>query len=292
MSALVFFAVDVATADLTADDRLLAEAIVAAGGEVVPVIWGARIPEHGTLVIRSTWDYVEDPNRFLEWLAQLDADEVAVYNPTSLLRWNLHKRYLLDLRERGVAIVPTEVLPKRHGVDLGDLMRCRGWDDAVIKPAIGGTARLAFHVGEGGPGVAQRHLDEMLAHEDALVQQFVPSVPSIGETSVIAIGAVVTHAVHKRAAAGEWRVQAEFGGSTSLATVGAQLAAAARRAIVAVQPTPLYARIDLVEATNGELQVIELELVEPELFLRFAPHAATRMADLLRHDTTRRDRTL
>ena len=187
--------------------------------------------------------------------------------------------------------MPTVVVPKQHVADLGELMRLHGWDDAVIKPAIGGTARLALHVGDCEPDAAQRHLDEILAHEDALVQRFVPSILSTGETSVIAIGGVITHAVHKGAAKGDWRVQAEFGGSVELVDVGDRLAAAARRAIEAVQPTPLYARIDLVEATSGELNVIELELVEPELFFRLAPHAATRMAQLLRHHKPRRDRT-
>jgi glutathione synthase/RimK-type ligase-like ATP-grasp enzyme len=120
-----------------------------------------------------------------------------------------------------------------------------------------------------------------LANEDALVQQFVASVPAAGETSVIMIGGVVTHAVHKRAAGGEWRVQAEYGGTSELIPVDGRLAAAARVAIEAIEPTPTYARVDLVESTNGELQVIELELVEPELFFRFSAPAATLMADLL-----------
>ena len=287
----MFLAVDLATTDLTADDRVFANALEAAGAEVVPVVWGARLPRHGKLVIRSTWDYVDDPNRFLTWLGELDADEVAVFNPTSLLRWNVHKRYLIELCERGVSIVPTVVVPRQHAADLGELMRLHDWDDAVIKPAIGGTARLALHVGDCEPDAAQRHLDEMLAHEDALVQRFAPSIKFAGETSVIAIGGVITHAVHKRVANGEWRVQAEFGGSVELVDVGDRLVVAARRAIEAVQPTPLYARIDLIEAISGELHVIELELVEPELFFRLAPHAAIRMAQLLRHHKPHRDRT-
>jgi hypothetical protein len=95
---------------------------------------------------------------------------------------------------------------------------------------------------------------------------------------------VVTHAVHKRALAGEWRVHAEFGGSSEPIALDDRLAAAARTAIAAVQPTPTYARVDLVEDPTGELQLIELELVEPELFFRHAPNAAPRLAHhLLTH---------
>ena len=120
-------------------------------------------------------------------LGELDVDDVTVFNPTSLLRWNLHKRYLVELGQRGVSIVPTVVVPKQHVADLRELMRLHGWDDAVVKPAIGGTARLVLHVGDCEPDAAQRHLDEILTHEDALVQRFVPSILSTGETSVIAI---------------------------------------------------------------------------------------------------------
>jgi glutathione synthase/RimK-type ligase-like ATP-grasp enzyme len=284
VSTPVFLAVDAATADLTGDDRVLAEAIVAAGSEALPVVWGERLPPASMLVIRSTWDYVEDPNRFVGWLSELDAGGVVVHNPTSLLRWNLHKRYLVDLIGRGVPTVPTVVLSQGDHVELGALLRGRSWNDAVIKPAIGGTARLAVHVEAVGIAVAQGHLDELLAAEDAIVQQFVPSVPLVGETSVIAIGGVVTHAVRKRVTAGEWRVHAEFGGRSEAILVDDRLASAAHTAIAAVQPIPTYARVDLVENPTGELQLIELELVEPELFFRLAAHAATRLAhDVLTH---------
>ena len=280
MSAPVLLAVDAASEDLTADDTVLAEAIAATGREVVPVVWGQPVPKDATVVVRSTWDYVEQPDRFLAWLAELDAAEVDVFNPTSLLRWNLHKRYLLELAERGVSIVPTVVVAQHDRVELGALMRSRGWADAVVKPAIGGTARLAHHVGHGGVEAAQRHLDALLAGEDVLVQQFIASVPVAGEVSVVAIDGVVTHAVRKISASGEWRVQVEFGGSAHLISISDDLAAAAQRAIGAAPRTPLYARIDLVDGDDVPL-VMELELVEPELFFLLAPHAATRIAQFL-----------
>jgi glutathione synthase/RimK-type ligase-like ATP-grasp enzyme len=266
---------------LTADDRVLAEAIVAAGREAVPVIWGEPLPVAATLAIRSTWDYVEDADRFAAWLDQLDADGVAVHNPTSLLRWNLHKGYLPDLARHGVPTVPTVVVPRSQRVDVGQLLHRHGWDDAVVKPAIGGTARLAVHVDAIGVVAAQRHVEELLVDEDAIVQQFVASVPSTGEISVIVIGGVVTHAIRKRAAEGGWRVQSEYGGTSEPIVLDDRLATAARAAVAAVHPSPTYARIDLVEGLTGQLQLIELELVEPELFFGSCVEAATRMADLL-----------
>ena len=168
-------------------------------------------------------------------------------------------------------------------------MRLHGWHDAVIKPAIGGTARLALHVGDCDPDAAQRHLDGMLAHEDALVQRFIPSILSTGETSVIAIGGVITHAVQKRAPGTTGEFKPSSGGASSWSTSAGPSRRPPDAALEPVRPTPLYARIDLVEATRGELHVIELELVEPELFFRLAPRAATRMAQLLAHHEPCRD---
>lgn len=281
MSGPVFLAVDVSSADLTVDDRVLAEALVAAGREVVPVVWGRPIPPRSTLVVRSTWDYVEDPARFLGWLAQLDADGVDVLNPTPLLGWNLHKRYLVEMQALGVSIVPTVVVPCGRAVDLTELVMSAGWNDAVVKPAIGGSSRLTMHVGDRPAHDAQRHLDRIVTAGDALVQRFVPSVRSTGETSVIVLGGVVSHAVRKTVADGDWRVRSEFGGDARLVPVDDRLASTAQLAVEAVGTTPLYARVDLVEGHDGDLQVMELELVEPELFFRLAPHAGPRIAELL-----------
>lgn len=278
MSGPVYLATDAATAGLTEDDQVLADAFAAVGREARPVVWGERLPSGSTLVIRSTWDYIEHPDRFQRWLEELDADGVLVHNPTSVLRWNLHKGYLLDLDERGVPTVPTMLVRRGRGVALDALLREQGWDDAVVKPAIGGTARLAMHVGAVGVDAAQLHLDDLVVQEDAVVQAFVPSVRAAGELSVIVIGGEVTHAVRKRARPGEWRVQSEYGGRSELIDLDDRLASAALAATGAVRPAPTYARVDLVEDPNGQLRVIELELVEPELFFRLHPAAAARLA--------------
>lgn len=97
------------------------------------------------VVIRSTWDYIVHPAAFVAWLDHLDGEQAIVHNPTSLLRWNAHKGYLVDLARRGLPVVPTALVARGDPITLDDLFRQHGWDDVVIKPAVGGTARFTEH---------------------------------------------------------------------------------------------------------------------------------------------------
>jgi hypothetical protein len=243
VGSVVLLAVDEATAELTFDDALLASAMAARGLRPQPHVWGRSVEPGATVIIRSTWDFVERPAEFSAWLEHLDLQRAIVHNPTRLLRWNAHKGYLIDLACRGVPVVETS----------GDV------------------------------GI-EAHLDRLVAYEDAVVQPFMASVTTSGETSVMAIDGRPIDAVIKRPQSGEWRVQAEFGGTAELTELTAELRLITRRALTVVQPTPTYARVDVVRDERGELRVLELELVEPELFFRLSPMLAERFAAHI-HDT-------
>ena len=275
-------AVDAETAGLTSDDRVLAEALGDRGVATEAVVWGRPLPDGATVVLRSVWDYVDEPARFRAWLDMLDAGGVIVHNDTATVRWNMHKGYLLDLAERGVPVVPTTVVAAgTRDADLTAVMDEHGWSDAVVKPAIGATARRTIHVARTGVAAAADHLRTLVAVEDVLVQPFLPAVLDTGETSIVAIAGMVTHAVRKRPARGDWRVQSEFGGTRELVPVEAAHREIAAIALATTEPVPLYARIDVVEGDDADLLLMELELVEPELFFRLAPEAAGRLADVL-----------
>lgn len=276
----ILLAVDAASADLTEDDRVLAAALEARGCAVRPVRWGTEVAPGAVVVIRSTWDYVERPEEFRRWLARLDARAAQVVNPTDTLRWNMHKRYLLDLERRGVPIVPTVLLEPGDGRSLDDIRAAAGWGDVVVKPAIAGTARATVHSGVIGVGAADAHLAALVAQEDALVQPVVDSIRDRGEVSVLAIAGEPRAAVVKVAADGEWRVQSDFGGTARSTALTDDLDAIARRSLAAITPTPVYARVDVVWTTSG-WAVMELELVEPELFFRLHPVLADELADHL-----------
>lgn len=232
------------------------------------------------VVLRSTWDYAGRVDEFRAWLDRLDAGGAVVRNPTDLVRWNLHKSYLLDLAGRGVPVVPTRLVPRGADVSLGEVAAAAGWKDVVVKPAVAATARLTIHEAREGAAGAARHFADLVAVEDVLVQPFLPAVVDEGEVSIVAIGGEATHAVRKRAKPGDWRVQINFGGTDERIALDDELLAVAARALGALDDPPAYARVD-VARHDGRYHLMELELIEPELFFDHAPEAADRLAALL-----------
>jgi glutathione synthase/RimK-type ligase-like ATP-grasp enzyme len=162
---------------------------------------------------------------------------------------------------------------------LDEVCRRNGWGDVVIKPAVGGTARLTEHTGRIGTAAGADHLSRLLAEEDAVVQPVIDSITADGEVSVVAIAGEPVAAFLKRAAPGDWRVQTDFGGTVEPIALTGALAAIATVALDASPPTT-YARVDVVRL-DGRWTVLELELVEPELFFRFHRRLAERLVDAL-----------
>ena len=128
------------------------------------------------------------------------------------MRWNTHKAYLLDLHERGAPVVPTVVLLGGSAASLDGICDAQGWNSVVVKPAVASGGKGARRA-EVGDADAQAHLDDLLAQGDVLVQQFVPAIEHEGEWSVVLVDGRVAHALRKRPAAGDYRVQEEWGGT-------------------------------------------------------------------------------
>lgn len=275
----ITFAVDQSTIELTDDDRHLADSFRRRGVDVRPAVWGESEGQASVVLVRSTWDYTERADDFRCWLDRLDDAGAEVINPTSLLRWNMHKSYLLDLATRGLPVVATELLPMGSTRALDQVMEARGWSAVVIKPAIGATARRTIRADSTTLAESSDHLRDLVEVEDVLVQPFLPSIRN-GELSVVVIGGEVTHTVEKRPSDGEWRVQSDFGGSATRIPVTTEHERAAAAVLALLDVPPTYARVDLVRI-DGNLQLMELELVEPELFFRLAPEAAERLADVI-----------
>ncbi|MEX0690671.1 MAG: hypothetical protein WD934_02655 [Gemmatimonadales bacterium] len=265
------------------DDRILLHALRHRGHAAEPVIWeDQRYPwaDAEAVVIRSAWDYSWRRPAFLAW-----ADAVPrgrLWNAASVVRWNTHKRYLLDLAERGVSVIPTVLVPAGSGANLAAVMSDRDWPDAVLKPAVGQSGRYTQRVRPDDRVAGQAFLDRLLPTEDMLVQRFVPGIGETGEMSLTYFDGTFSHAVRKRAAAGDFRVHDDYGGTVEREAPSAAELRAAEAALEAVDGDLLYARVDLVRGPDGKPTVMELELVEPELFFAHAPESAVRMADAIR----------
>ena len=266
---------------LARDDRALAAALERRGARVTAAVWDdARVAWEGfeAIVLRSCWDYHRRPAAFRAWLRR--CSRLPTWNPAPLVLANLHKRYLLQLAAVGCPIVRTRLLPAGSRCELQGLLAAEQWQEAVVKPAIGATAYRTWRTSELSIEASQQALERLLADSDVLVQRFVPEVVTQGELSFIFFAGAFSHAVLKSARCGEFRVQSDFGGhARRIAPARGQLAVAAK--LVETIPHPwLYARVDAVEV-DGTLQVMELELIEPELFITTAPESAEGFCDAL-----------
>jgi glutathione synthase/RimK-type ligase-like ATP-grasp enzyme len=264
------------------DDQPLADALNAFGVEVVPIPWTEIDPysviDAPPIVLRSTWDYHRLPTMFVAWLDGLaDAGRLTM-NPPQIARDNVDKIYLQALEAAGINIPKTRWLDRVANDTIDRAMSEEGWDRAVLKPRIAATAYGTFLVSKGSflP-------DEDLAParaSGALLQELVPEIIARGETSIVYAGGAFSHAVLKRAKDGEFRVQQDFGGRVEAASPSTSLQSFAASVMRLVPDSCLYARVDVVESSRGPL-LMELELIEPELYFLFVPAAAARLARLI-----------
>lgn len=229
------------------------------------------------VLIRTIWDYFRHHAAFLRWLDRLDALGVRTINDSALLRWNSDKRYLLDLARHGVDIIPTRLA---DAAALPDTLAALAGQTVVIKPSVSGSAWHTLR-GTAGDAALAAAVAQLPRGRDYLVQPFVPEVVSHGEWSLLYFAGAFSHAVLKRPAAGDYRVQGEYGGSAEPAQPDAAILAAAGRALAALAALGhgghAYLRVDGV-VSGGRFLVMELELIEPFLHLAAQPAAAERLA--------------
>ncbi len=257
------------------DDLLLAQSLRARGCETQLAAWddpGVGWGAFDIAVLRSAWNYHLHVDAFVSWIDSLERAGVTLVNSAATVRWNLHKRYLLDLAASGVSVVATELVQAR---DLPERLAEAAWDDIVIKPAVSATAHHTYRMQRGG-AIPDGLVAAMRGVREWIVQPFMRSIIEHGERSAICIDGRVSHVVRKIARSGDFRVQSDFGGSV----VDEPLAADDERFIARVLeslPVPwTYARVDWASAP--EPRVMEAELIEPELFLSRRPASRSQLA--------------
>ncbi len=278
---------------ITDDDRLVVRALAGHGVTVDGIAWDgpAQWETYAAVLPRSTWDFHHRVPEFRRWLDALTVAGVPTLNPSRLLQWNLTKHYLRSLESRGVGIVPTLwATGDDDPPPLAEMVARGGWHGAVVvKPAASASAHGTWvALGRDHDADERRFRASLSASAYGLMlQPFLPEVQAEGEWSLIFLGGRFSHAVIKRPAAGDFRVQAEHGGSSVAARPAVHVVDAAERALHAAagcnQLAPaevLYARVDGV-VHEGRFLVMELEVVEPFLFIASAPEAAARMAQLI-----------
>jgi glutathione synthase/RimK-type ligase-like ATP-grasp enzyme len=264
------------------EEATLVDALAELGATAEIVDWRSSQEwrRYDVVVVRSTWNYQDHHAAFLRWIDAV-ASQTRMMNPPGVMKANTVKTYLRVLAEHGVPVVPTQWITPSDLDEIAEI------GDVVVKPSVGATGS-GLRRFEGSEGVRE-HVASLLHLGEVMIQPFVRSVAEVGETSAVFIGGRFTHAVHKIAREGEFRVQSEFGGTYSLATPTSHSIEVAERAIDALSgghDTLAYARVDLVLDEDGSPLVGEVELVEPDLFLSLNPAAARQLAAFITSRTS------
>jgi glutathione synthase/RimK-type ligase-like ATP-grasp enzyme len=267
--------------DLWDGDRIFLDELRRRGHRAEPAVWDdehADWTQRDAVIVRSCWDYHLKPDRFAGWIDRVSRAGVRLINPAETLRWNMHKGYLFDVARAGGRVPATRVAPRGAGGSLASRLGDASWPAAVVKPAISSTGHGTRLV-RGTPSPEdERAFGEALSAGDVLLQEYVPEVGLRGEWSLVFFDGRYSHAALKRAAPGEFRVHIEWGGTVESGEPPAALIDEAQRLVTAMRLDAAYARVDGTEAGGG-LVVMELELLDPELFFDRHPEAAARLAD-------------
>lgn len=274
MSGVIVLATASDQPDVTASDRLYAEALERRGFSVVGAPWdgpASAFDDASAVILRSTWGYYRAIDAFCAWTEAMAA-QTRLFNPIGLVRWNLRKDYVGKLAAAGVRVPGTHIVGRDESA-IEKVFDDTGWRRAVVKPATGASGHSVELLTRGSiASVLPR-----LAAGDVLVQEFLPEIAE-GELSLVYFDGVFSHAVRKRPPLGEFRVNSRFGATRSAETPPPDVTEQGARALRALPEMPLYARVDGV-VRDGDLIVLEVEVLEPALFLEFDPPAAERFAE-------------
>jgi len=260
-------------------DHLLFEPLAELGWTAEEIPWnrpGVDWASYDAVIIRSTWDYQHQLEQFLATLGQIEA-QTRLFNPLEICRWNSHKSYLRELESRGVRTVPSLWEPQLTAGTVRAAARRFGSEQLIAKPCIGANADDTYRLNTldaagWAPALA------VFAERELILQPFIESILSEGEYSLFYFAGEFSHAIRKRPATGDFRVQEEHGGLIQAVRPAAELQRAATDALSALGQTLLYARVDFVLLDDGQPALIEMELIEPSLYFEQCDAAAARFA--------------
>jgi hypothetical protein len=223
------------------------------------------------LIFKSIWDYFEYPAAFLAWIDILEKNHIKTLNPLHIIKQNQHKFYLRDLQQQGIDIIPTVFIPKNTGLDLS-FLKDNNWERAVIKPAVSGGAYLTKLFSQSQISEIEAEYLPIAQERDLLVQPFMPEIQTMGEISLLFFRGIFSHAVLKKPIGDDYRVQSQFGGQYQTYFPTDTLIETAKNMTKRFGNDLLYARVDGI-LKNNKFLLMEVELIEPDLYFNHAPNA-------------------
>ncbi len=269
------------TTNVMFEDQLVMTGLIKKGLAVKKVAWtDPNFDWKSTkyVLFRTTWDYAEKFNEFADWLMDV-AFKTKLINSYDLVSWNLDKHYMQDLRLEGVHTVETHFIEPKDTRTLAQIHEELGWERTVLKPAISASAKNTFKLSPENISAHEEIFSKLIFDEAMMLQPFLDNILERGEVSLMLIGGKFTHGVIKKAKPGDFRVQDDFGGSVEDYDPTEQEIALAVKTVEACETVPIYARVDIANDLTGIPAVMELEIIEPEMWFRRNSDAADLLAD-------------
>jgi glutathione synthase/RimK-type ligase-like ATP-grasp enzyme len=253
------------------------------GWQVDMVPWRRDVDwdDYDLVYICTPWDYQNDVAAFLDVLETIEQSSPRLVNDLELVLWNLEKTYLEELESRGADIVPSLYFERFDAGRVGTCFDRHGTDRIVLKPVVGANSDHIVVLQDHLSAERAEELQRIYGHRAFFVQPFIDSVQSEGEYSLFFFGSEYSHAILKKPRAGDFRTQEEHGADILSVDVPAALVETAAGVLGVVSPQPVYVRADFVRASGDRFLLMELELIEPSLYLRADPCAASRFARAL-----------
>lgn len=220
------------------------------------------------LIFRNTWDYFEKETEFNLWLHQIEKLGVKTLNSIEIIQQNKHKFYLRELEKKGIPIIPTIFIDKTNNLNLSEIIP-KKWKKVVIKPAFSGGAYLtsAFEISE--IASINNQYKVIALEKELLLQEFIPEIKTLGETSFIFFNKKFSHCINKKPVDGDFRIQVQFGGKYSGIQPSLSLIEKAQKVIDVFESDLLYARVDGI-VIGEELYLMEIECIEPDLYFEYS----------------------
>jgi glutathione synthase/RimK-type ligase-like ATP-grasp enzyme len=262
-------------------DHLLFEPLEQLGWSVEEVSWRNRQVDWSqfeVVVIRSPWDYQQDPGAFMDVLEEIEQSSAALENSLDLVKWNIDKTYLRDLKKQGIEIVPSLWREHFNAQEWPDFYEELQSEEIIIKPTVSANADDTYRIKRSESDHSSDKLSSIFADRPFMVQPFMDKIITEGEFSVFFFGDTYSHTILKTPKAKDFRVQEEHGGTLKTVEPGEDLLRSAYKLLEVITPRPLYSRMDYVRTENDSFALMELELIEPSLYFNMDPKSPQRFA--------------
>jgi len=263
------------------EQELLKSAFEAQGLKVDITYWDNPTyewQETKSVLFRTIWDYFERFNEFWEWLEQVKT-KTRLINSYELIKWNIDKHYLKDMSSWGIETVPTYFADKGCNMKLHEIAKRNQWKDLVIKPAISASAFKTYKILANEIQANEKLFNSLVQERNMLVQPYFETITQLGEVSLMVFDGKFTHAILKKAQPGDFRVQDDFGGTVHNYIPTKAEINFAEKVFETCKTKPVYGRVDIVWDNDKNFYLSELEIIEPELWIRNYPKCAERIAE-------------